>query len=762
MGSAAIRASSRRLCSKNRTLVGVVAAALFASIGIASAATPPFSYGGLNWTVDRYNADNYTFPVSFGGRTDVMQIDLGPNGYADNRNGCCQSQFYSTQGIKGTTGLPAGEAFASVDLFIPSAWNIAATVTQDGTHQNNFYGNFTSVGLWGEIDGTSPAQTNGFPILRFRNGDTPGTFIWGFDDNTGNNISTTAIVNFGAFNNVRIEYRGDRYNYYFNGVLVATFMLSNGSGQTLIDDPTNALSFIFLNATTNNTTPNTFYWSHLKYGVIAVPGENQTLSANLIGAVEVENTGTMNISPGVAVSDTALVKSGGVLKGGTVANPFVINGQTTVNAGGKLGGDGNFLGGIVSAGNIAPGNSPGIITTASYNALPGATATMEVNLAAATPVNGTTHDFFHVTGNATGATTAVTVSQINAPGTGIATTGNGFELFRVDGTVSSTAFQLAAPAFNGGFQYFLNYVPTSGPDSFFLRSGVREEIWGHAALLSAGRTMTDACFRGLERTNDGQSVGQHGRAWVKYAGGNRNTGADTGIDMNQDFSCGSGGIDFAANEDVRLGVSGGYGNSSVDLTTPAGMAKLDGNQGVVEGYAAYARNSVFMNLSAGYSTTDWTFDGPVFAPKSATANGMIGSAQVGMRWPLGQLQVGLIGEVDYDGTSCGNSCLIAGVNEDASSWLGKATLRVDGSFSNGKIAPYVAVAYVDDFAGGNKVSMGTAVVNADTQSNLLDAQAGVTAYVGERVALFGNVGWTDGLNSDVTGFNGQGGVKLYW
>jgi hypothetical protein len=348
-----------------------------------------------------------------------------------------------------------------------------------------------------------------------------------------------------------------------------------------------------------------------------------------------------------------------------------------------------------------------------------------------------------------------------ASAAGIATTGNGFELFRVDGTVSPTAFQLAAPVFSGGFEYFLNYH-AGAPNDFFLQSGVREEIWGHAALLTAGRTMTAACFRGLERTNDGQGEGQRGRAWVKYAGGNRDAGANTGIDMSQNFSCGSGGIDFVANEDVRLGVSGGYGNSSIDLTTPAGKAKLDGNQGVVEGYAAYARNNTFMNLSAGYSTTDWTFDGPVFAPKSATADGIIGSAQIGMRWPMGQWQLGVIGEVDYDGTSCGNSCLIAGVSEDARSWLGIATLRLDGSFSKGKIAPYIAISYSDDFGGGNKVSMGTAMVDADTQSNLLDAQAGLTAYVGERVALFGNVGWTDGLNSDVTGFNGQGGLKLYW
>lgn len=39
------------------------AVALAATVQTASAAPPPFAYGGLNWTVDRYNADAYTFPV---------------------------------------------------------------------------------------------------------------------------------------------------------------------------------------------------------------------------------------------------------------------------------------------------------------------------------------------------------------------------------------------------------------------------------------------------------------------------------------------------------------------------------------------------------------------------------------------------------------------------------------------------------------------------------------------------------------------------
>lgn len=741
--------------------IGFAFAAVLAAS--ASAATPPFSYGGLNWEVDRYNADNYTFPVSYQGRTDVMQIDFGPNGYANNRPAPFSSQFYSTQGIKAATGLPGGEGFVSVDLFVPAAWNFNATSTQDGSNQNNFYGNFTSAGVWGQINDSTSA-TQGFPILRFRNaGEVPGNYIYGWNDALGQNIASTGgTVNYNAWNTLRIEYRGDSYKYYLNGVLVAQQNLVNGSGQTLVDDPGNSLAYIFLNGSNNNISPESFRWSALKYGLIAIAGENQNLNANLVGSVEAENTGTMNIGAGVSVSGTALVKSGGKIQGGSAGNPYVVNGATTVQAGGTLGGTGNLAGGITSAGNIAPGNSPGILTTPSYNALPGATATMEVNLAAAVPSNGVTHDLFRITGNSSGSVTAVSITQLNAPGAGIATTGNGFELFEVGGTVAPNAFQLTAPVVSGGYQYFLNYVPNfSGAlDGFFLQSGVREEIWGHAAMLSAGKAMMSHCFRGDDRgVEQGQTGG--GRGWAKYVSGNIETGADTGLQSEQDYSCAVGGIDFASDADVRLGLSGGFGDSSVDVTTPAGIVELEGDQAVIEGYASYQHERVFMNLTAGYATTDWSFEGPTFGSLSATVDGIVGSMQVGMRWALGaQWRIGVMGEIDYDGTSCGDSCLLAGVTENASEWRGGASLRLDGSFTN--FRPFVAISYSDDFDGGNEVSLGTATVVADTSASLFGARAGFDARVNDRVGVFLNAGMTEGLDSDVSGYDGQAGLKVYW
>ena len=135
--------------------------------------------------------------------------------------------------------------------------------------------------------------------------------------------------------------------------------------------------------------------------------------------------------------------------------------------------------------------------------------------------------------------------------------------------------------------------------------------------------------------------------------------------------------------------------------------------------------------------------------------------QVGMRWALGaQWRIGLMGEIDYDGTSCGDSCLLAGVTENASEWHGGASLRLDGSFTSFK--PFVAISYSDDLDGGNEVSLGTASVVADTSASLFGARAGFDARVSDRVGVFLNAGMTEGLDSDVSGYDGQAGLKVYW
>lgn len=478
-------------------------------------------------------------------------------------------------------------------------------------------------------------------------------------------------------------------------------------------------------------------------------------SSSGTGGLTKTGTGTFTVNANLGYSGLTTVNQGTMVINGTVADSVL------VAAGATLRGNASINGNLTNLGTVAPGNSPSAMPV-NGNYFGGGTLAMDVEFDnAGTPNNGVTHDFLSIGGNVSGTTT---INIIPDPPSGApeATSGNGIELVRVTGSVTGSQFVLSGPVVQGGYHYVLAFVPTAGPDSFFLQSVVRDELWGHAALLSAGRAMTNACFRGDERRADSPASAQSGRTWAKFSGGSQDTGIDTGIDTSQDFSCGSGGIDFGRGENVRLGLSGGYGHSSVDVTTPVGMSSLDGNQGIVEAYVAYARNAVFMNLSLGYATTDWTYDGTLATGVSATADGFVGSMQVGMQWPLGVMRAGVVAEINYDGSSCGDTCLVASVSEDVSPWLAKASVRLDGAFSSGRILPYVAVSYADDLGGGDRVALGTAVIYTQTASNILGAQAGVTALVGDRFALFANAGLTEGLDKDVSGFNGQVGFKLYW
>jgi hypothetical protein len=150
---------------------GLVGGVSFLTLA-AAAQAQAFNYGGLTgWNVDRFAPDSFQVNQTFQGRTDVLVMNIGPNGFADNRGPGFTSQFYATQGFNVATGLPGGKGFAEIDLWMPAAWNTTATSFQNGTQQNNFIGTFITAGLWGNI---SPAggvlPQNGFPINRFRNG----------------------------------------------------------------------------------------------------------------------------------------------------------------------------------------------------------------------------------------------------------------------------------------------------------------------------------------------------------------------------------------------------------------------------------------------------------------------------------------------------------------------------------------------------------------------------------------------------------------
>lgn len=472
------------------------------------------------------------------------------------------------------------------------------------------------------------------------------------------------------------------------------------------------------------------------------------------GALTKTGTGTFNVV-NTAYTGLTTVNQGVMIMNGTMADGLLVNSL------GTFGGNATITGNVTNNGRMSPGNSPGTIAIGgNYTAGVGAIFDMEVIFNSANaPVNGTTHDFVTIAGNVTG-TTLLNVIPFAPSNAATATTGNGIELVRVGGTVAGNQFALAAPVFVGAYQYTLNYLPNfSGlNDGFFLQSRLNENFFGDAAMFSANQALIGACFSG-EDALVGDGNGHVGRAWAKVSAGSRNTDASTGIATDQNYTCGSGGMDVRTGENFRFGISGGYGETDVDVTTLAGIGDLDGEGGVIQAFAGFNHGNFFANLNLGYGNSNWTYDGPLAAPVTASMNGVVGSFQVGALWPMGEnLRFGAIGEVGYDAMDCSDQCLVPGTVADTGDWTMKGTLRLDGTMHGGMIRPYAAVSF--STRDGNTITNGSGKIATDTAASVFGAKAGATVMVGEQTGLFLNGGLVSG--DGVDGWDGTGGIKIFW
>ncbi|MBP6011626.1 MAG: autotransporter-associated beta strand repeat-containing protein [Alphaproteobacteria bacterium] len=477
-----------------------------------------------------------------------------------------------------------------------------------------------------------------------------------------------------------------------------------------------------------------------------------------VGKLTKTGTGVFTVNANTTYTGLTTVNQGTMLLNGTMADGLL------VAAGATFGGNATVTGNVANNGHIAPGNSPGTqVYLGNYTAGVGAIFDMEVVFNSANaPVNGTTHDFVNMTnaGATITGTTLLNIIPFAPSGAPQPTTGNGIELVRVAAPVAGNQFALAAPVFVGGYQYVLTYVPSAGPDSWYLRSQVGEGVFGAAAMFSAGQAMTGSCFGAGEELAFSDNS-QSKRVWAKGTMGSRETGADTGLTSEQDYTCGSGGADLRAGDgDVRVGIMGGFGNTDVDVTTLAGIGTLEGDGTAVQLYAVYLHDHVYATMQLGYGSYDWTFDGPLTAPTAAETSGILGAFETGMRWPLSEAwRIGLSGGIAYDGMSCDSSCLLTGLTDDPAEWSAKGALRLDGNM--GSWRTFAALGLSDRF-GENNVTVGTATTTTDTDSSMLDLSAGLGVRLASNVEFFVGGHYGESLDKDVDQFDGNGGIKIAW
>jgi len=252
--------------------------------------------------------------------------------------------------------------------------------------------------------------------------------------------------------------------------------LSNGATltQASTDGPGNFEGFQFLgNITVSGTSASTITTTngkadHLNANTIFTVGDvtgsaavDLVVSAplkdqsgdfgNAPGGFTKEGAGTMQLTVGSSYTGATTVNAGTLLVNGSISGS-----TTTVNTNGTLGGNGPLGPVILAGGTLAPGNSPGIMSTANLT-LSGGTTSFEIN--GTTP--GTGYDQVAVTGSVTfTANTALTVNL----GTFDPANGDSFTLIANDTNTDPIAL--------GGFKFTYLGTPLANGQAFTVGSEI--------------------------------------------------------------------------------------------------------------------------------------------------------------------------------------------------------------------------------------------------------------------------------------------------
>ncbi|WP_193172815.1 DUF4347 domain-containing protein [Nisaea nitritireducens] len=274
-------------------------------------------------------------------------------------------------------------------------------------------------------------------------------------------------------------------------------------------------------------------------------------------------SGTINIGTGtLTLTDSASTDFSGTISGtGTIAG----GGTYTVASGATLGGTSTFSTAVTvqSGGTIAPGNSPGKISTGNLTLASGSTASMEINGTTA----GTLYDQIAVTGTVTisNATLNATVGYTSA-------VGDSYILIDNDGTdaVTGTFSGLAegATLTIGGARFTISYAAGTGNDVVLTR-----------VATPAPAPIVDNVTSGSDGADHliGGSTADH----IKAFGGDDTVSANAGNDTisggaGEDLLSGQDGADliFGNEDDDTL-----WGNYGADtLWAGDGNDLLYGNQ----------------------------------------------------------------------------------------------------------------------------------------------------------------------------------------
>lgn len=329
--------------------------------------------------------DGYLMPVTIGGASDLTFTGHLKNDYGGDPLITITNTGVTTFGAidladasvaHTVTFAVAGSSTAFITGPIVSGFNTtnsALTKSNPGTltisSTANTYAGATM------INGTSGTSGGVLAVMSLANG--------GVNSSIGKSTNAAAnlVINFGT-----LRYIGS------GGSTDRLFQIGNGTGSSGTLDASGAGAINFTNT-----------------GSIAYGSNNQTRTLTLTGTSTAANTlsPTINNNGSGVVSltktgpGTWVIANGGNYTGATtinggllVMNGSAVNSAVTVNDGGALGGTGS-VGNVTvqSGGAVAPGNSPGTLSTKNFSLLSGGALKLEIG-----GLNAGQYDQLNITG----------------------------------------------------------------------------------------------------------------------------------------------------------------------------------------------------------------------------------------------------------------------------------------------------------------------------------------------------------------------------
>jgi autotransporter-associated beta strand protein len=320
-------------------------------------------------------------------------------------------------------------------------------------------------------------------------------------------------------------------------------------------------------------------------GALILNGNGSTTFSGFIngtgGDLFKSGIGTFTLTGINLYSGLTTVANGTLIVNGTQQfSPVLINASGTLGGSGTVGNITNIAGGVV-----APGNSPGILTSSNVT-FSGATSDFTVELAGTTPGDG--YDQLNVRGSVAlgGATLHVlpNFSPLDAPSDGaVFTIINNDGAEAISGTFAGLANNAVLAA--GGMQFRINYFDIFGNDVFLTLTNVGLGFVSSAissgngdaiiepnecnllkiVLTNFSATTVSNISATLLSLTPNVSVVQGSSTYPDIAAGGRATNSIAfQISVSPLFACGN-------NIDLRLAVStANQGTFSVPLTLPSG------------------------------------------------------------------------------------------------------------------------------------------------------------------------------------------------